>query len=514
MKRITLFTIISLSLFAIQLRAEDKVVTRILDLGRTDNRTMEHDDFLCNRIGGRPCGSHALEDAEKWAAAEFKKWGLDVIVQEVDQLPVGFTRGPWKGKLLSSDGFDLHFGTPIFTAGTKGAQRGHVLIEPRNKREFDRMKGRLKGAWVLVNGKGSGHAIDWSEKATVERKKAQAYNDSIERLNMAIRMRNRGLKEEDQEKLIPYKSHPVLFYQEMVEAGVLGFIQAADLPLTVLYDKNYKSLSMENLPTVCDIRLDSRQFSIIKRKVEEFQDIILEFEIRNHFFPGPVKINNVIGVMKGSRWSDQYVALGAHLDSYDIGTGAVDDGNGVSVVMEAARLLAAAGAKPKRTILFCLWTCEEYGVIGSNHFVESGLFNLDAGLSNYFNRDGGPTAATSITVPEAMYDDFVKVCKPIADYTPGIPFVVNKTDRPMQKPTTTAGSDHSSFRIKGLPAISFQESDPAGYNFNYMEIWHTENDIYNKTIPLYMNHSSVVSAVVAYGLSMLDHTLSREGLYR
>ncbi len=270
---------------------------------------------------------------------------------------------------------------------------------------------------------------------------------------------------------------------------------------------------METLPSVCDIKLDEHQYAIIEQKVKEYRDFQLEFDIRNYFFKGPVKYHNVIGVMKGSKYPNEYVLMGGHLDAFDSASGAVDDGNGTCITMEAARLLAAAGAKPQRTILFCLWTGEEYGLLGSKFFVEQKTIPWDK-ISNYFNRDGGPLAATGITVPPAMYDDFVKVCKPLENYNPKIPFTVNKRQgEPGPRPTRAGGSDHAYFSMNGVPAISFQETDPLGYNFNYREIWHTENDYYNKLIPEYRQHSAVVHAVVAYGLANLNHTLSRDGLY-
>ncbi len=136
-------------------------------------------------------------------------------------------------------------------------------------------------------------------------------------------------------------------------------------------------------------------------------------------------------------------------------------------------------------------------------------------ISNYFNRDGGPLAATSITVPPAMYDDFVKVCEPLADYNPDIPFKVNRREgEPQPRPTRAGGSDHAYFQMRGIPAISFRESDIFGYDFNYRDIWHTEDDLFDKLIPAYMEHSAVVQAVTAYGLANLDHLLSREGLFK
>lgn len=491
MKNIRILLSAALILAVITSNAQDKVVRNVLELGKSDNRTMQHDDFLANRIGGRPIGSHNLQDAEAWAAEQLRSWGLDVIIQEVGEINVGFSRGPWSGRMIGGSEMNLHFVTPTYTAGTKGPQKGRVLIEPQSQDEFDRMKSALNGAWVLVGGTSNGFPFDWSAEADAQR-------DSLKQLDRKER-----------------KEVPGLFYRDMVNAGVLGFIQAADLPMQAHYDrKGCYNITMDNLPSVCEIKLDRQQYDIIRKMVAERRDFQLEFNIRNNFFKGPVKYHNVIGVLKGSKYPDEYVLVGGHLDSYDVATGAVDDGNGVSVALEAARLLATSGAKPKRTIMFCLWTGEEYGLLGSKYFVENKTVPLEK-ISNYFNRDGGPLAAAGITVPEAMYEDIAKVCEPILSYTQDIPFSVSKrTGEPRPRPTSAGGSDHAYFAMNGVPTISFTERDVKGYNFNYREIWHTESDNYDKVYPDYMNHSAVVTAVVAYGIANLPHLLSREGLYK
>ena len=189
----------------------------------------------------------------------------------------------------------------------------------------------------------------------------------------------------------PLKEEPALFYREMREAGILGVIQSSEVPIRVLYDrKNLDSMTFENLPTVCDIKLDEHQFAIIEQMAKERRYFQLEFDIRNHFKPGPVKYHNVIGVIRGKKYPDEYVMMGGHLDAFDVATGGVDDGSGVTPAMEAARLIMAAGGKPERTILVCLWAGEEFGLLGSKHWVESNQDKLP-GISNYFNRDGGPT---------------------------------------------------------------------------------------------------------------------------
>ena len=482
-------SLIAVFLTVLSLNAQDKVTKKVLELGRTDNRTMQHADYIARNIGGRLVGTHMLNHAEDWVAEQFRSWGLEVTVQEAVTIGVGFDRGPWSGRMLSEDGMTLHFGTPAYTAGTRGPQKGHVLLEPKTQREFDRVKGALKGAWVLIEtGPTNGLALDASAKADSTRAAKLAAGD---------------------------KDVQVPMYRQMVEAGVLGFIRPAHLPMQVLYNRaQCFELTMDTLPTACDILLDEHQFAVIRQKAADRQDFLLEFDIRNHFFPGPMKFHNILAVLKGSQRPDEYVLLGSHLDAYDIATGAVDDGQGVCVTMEAARLLAAAGAKPRRSIMFCIWTGEEYGLLGSKYFVENKTVPWDK-ISNYFNRDGGPLACTSVTVPPAMYDDFVQVCAPLTDYNPEIPFAVNRREgEPQERPTSAGGSDHAYFAMNGIPTVSFRESDIFGLDFNYRDIWHTEDDLFDQLIPAYLEHSAVVNAVTAYGLADLSHLLSREGLYK
>lgn len=510
-----LISLLTLVLFSLTLGAQqDKVVRRIIELGRTDNRTMQLLDVISNRFGGRLSGSDAYNNAALWCASEFRKWGMEVILDEAGTVPVGFNRGPWFGRMLSDNGMILNFATPSYTSGTRGVQRGHVLMEPKSQDEFNRMKGALKGSWVLIGGMNNGWPVDYSPAGDSVRAGVMLYNDSIAAINREIMLENRSNPGQPQKELLPLKEEPALFYREMREAGILGIIQASEVPIRALYDrKNINKMSFDNLPTVCDIKLDKHQYAIIEQMVRERKYFLLEFDIRNHFKPGPVPYHNVIGIIRGTQFPDEYVMMGAHLDAFDVATGGVDDGSGVSPVMEAARLIMAAGGKPRRTILACLWAAEEYGLFGSKHWVETNKEKLPK-ISNYFNRDGGPTVASGLTVPEAMYDDFKKVCEPLNDINPQFPFTLSKrTQPPRPKPTTAGGSDHAWFAINGVPTLSFEIPDTKGYNFSYMEIWHTERDTYDKSIPEYQEHTSVVTAVVVYGLANLNRILSREGLY-
>lgn len=492
----------------------DSVVQKIIEIGKTDNQTMKHLDILCNRFGGRPIGSDAYENAAAWAASKFKEWGMQVEMDEAGTLPVGFNRGPWFGRMLSDNGMTLHFATPSYTSGTKGVQKGHVLIEPKSQSEFNRMKGSLKGAWVLISGTSTGWPIDISKTGDNDRAKVIAENEIIQRKNDSINTINWKIRESGGKKIdpLPFKEEPALFYKQMVEAGILGIIQSAPLPITALYDrKNIDSMTFETLPTIPDIKLDEHQYKLIEQMTKERQSFELEFDIRNHFKMGPIKYYNVIGIIPGTEFPNEYVIMGGHLDAHDVATGGVDDGSGSTPAMEAARLIMKAGGQPKRTILVCLWAGEEFGLLGSTSWVAKNQGKLDK-ISNMFNRDGGPTVANSLSVSDAMYPDFEKICAPLNSINPNFPFTLKKA-KPREQPKKATGTDSGPFAVKGVPTTTFGTEDSKGYNFSYGEIWHTERDLYNKSIAEYQEHTSIVTAVVVLGIANLDHLLSREGYY-
>ena len=515
MKKKILFACAALAcatLLPVPASAQDAAIRKIIEMGQNDNQVMHQLDILTNRFGGRPIGSDAYENAAEWMKREFERWGLEVHMEEAGTLPVGFNRGPWFGRMLSDNGMILHFATPSYTSGTKGLQRGHVVMEPRNDEEFKKIKGLLKGAWVLVSGTNTGWPIGTllGDSARAEIKKRN--NETLAKNNEA---RRRAWTTGEKYEPLPYEESPGLYYKEMCEAVALGFIQSSAVPIRALYDRkmmNDPATTFDNLPELPDIKLDEHQFAIIKRMVEERRVFELEFDIRNHFKLGPIKYHNVIASIKGTKYPDEYVIVSGHLDSYDVATGGIDCGTGIGPMMEAARMIALSGAKPKRTILFIAFAGEEFGLLGAQAWVKAHPERLPK-IANMFNRDGGPTPPVGIAVPEAMYDDFVKICEPIKRIRPDYPFEVTVAE-PRPKPTKMGGTDASVFAIQGVPTIGFTTEDFKGYNFEYGEIWHTERDLYTKNIPEYQEQTATVTAIVALGVANLDKQLSREGLYK
>jgi hypothetical protein len=477
--------------------AEDPVVKKIIELGTTDNRVMLWNDYASNRFGGRESGSNAYNDATEWAVWQFKQWGLEAELDLAGEVPVGFNRGPWFGKMVTPTEKALFFGTPSFTAGTKGVQRGPVVIlkaDPfsingRNAAPADVEKKQaavdaaiaevkanpaaFKGAWVLIAGDNTGFARDG----------------------------RRGTPEYSDAKLMPPLTTALL------EAGALGTIQSSKTEPFRMLDGYAES--WEKLPVLPDIKLAEPQYKEIKGLAEKGEKVELEFDIRNWFKMGPIKYHSVVATLRGSEFPAEYIVLGGHFDCFSAATGGVDDGSGFAPAMEAVRLIAAAGGKPKRSIVVILFAAEEIGLVGSQNWLKNHP-DVQARIQMMINRDGSPSAITGASVPETWLPAFQKITAPLANLNPKWPFKLER-GVPRAHATSAGGTDSSSFEMVSIPTLSFRTQT----NYVYNHAWHTLFDLYSELVPYteHQQHSALVTAVVAYGAANLDKPLTRDGVY-
>ncbi len=500
---------------AASVSAQDiKAEKKIAELGATDNQTWTYLSTMTSRFGGRLLGSAAYEATAEWMLAEFKKLGIEAHLEEGGTVPVGFDRGPWFGKAYGAVNEELHFATPSCTAGTPGRVRGHVVIEPQSDREFQAIKGKVKGAWVLVSGTNSGWPIYLNAKEDSIRAAIKAENNKIAEENQQLMAKARETGERpDPSKMKKPQTRPGLYARELLEAGALGFIQSSELPIRALYDRpmmDNKNFTFDMLPTHPDIKLEASQYKKIYDAVKGKQDITLEFDIRNHFRLGPIKWHNVVATIPGTKHPEETIIISGHLDSFDAGTGAVDCGTGIGVVLGAAHLIAKAGVKPERTIKFVAFAGEEFGLWGAQAYCKKHEKELK-NIVNLFNRDGGPTACTGYSVPETWYDDVVKIAEPMKNLW-DFEFIVEKS-KPRRQPTSMGGTDASVFGMAGVPCVELRNSDYKGYGFDYQEIWHTENDILNKSFQDYMEQAATATAIMATGMATLKKRLPLEGVY-
>ena len=194
-----------------------------------------------------------------------------------------------------------------------------------------------------------------------------------------------------------------------------------------------------------------KQFDELAAWLKDGKPVTLEFDIRNYFKKGPIKLYNVIADIPGSELPDEYVIVGGHIDSWDGATGATDNGTGVATTLEAARILMKAGVKPRRTIRFMLWSGEEQGLLGSAAYVKAHK-DLMPKISAVLVHDGGTNYLSGIGATEAMISDFEQVFAPVKELDPQFPFEVRKVAG-----LSGGGSDHASFLAANVPGFFWRQ---------------------------------------------------------
>jgi Zn-dependent M28 family amino/carboxypeptidase len=242
-------------------------------------------------------------------------------------------------------------------------------------------------------------------------------------------------------------------------------------------------------------------YDAIAKHVGENLETVLEFDIRNYFKKGPVPLYNVVADLPGSELPHEYVIVCGHLDSWDAGTGTTDNGTGCATTIEAARIVKAAGVRPKRSIRFILWTGEEQGLLGSRAYVEAHRDEMPQ-VSAVLNHDMGSQFLSSLKTLPFQRSDLERVFAPVMSLNSQFPFRLQPADTLLDN-----GSDNASFTRANVPAFLWGQS---GDLANYTETHHTQYDTFDRAVPAYQEHSSIVVALAAYGLANLNHMLPRE----
>ncbi len=451
---------------------QDANVQRIITMAKTDPQVMQHLDVIGNRFGGRMIGSDAYTHAANWAKNQLGAWGLQTQLEAAGKMPVGFNRGPSSGRVSSGNAAieTLRFGTPAYTSGTKGVQTGAAMIAPATLAELEQRKTEFKGTWVLLTQESSGTGRDGE-----------------------------------------YQYKPSAFTKKLMSIGVLGTIQSAAEPLSIA---SAAPTTWENLPTLPDIKLAASQFEAIKATVKKGQQVRLEFDIRNWFYPGPVPYHNVVAKIPGTQMTEEIILLGAHLDSYDGGTGAADNGAGFSTVMEAMRLLAQAGVKPRRSIVMVGFAGEELGLKGAYAYTERHASELKQ-IVMMLNRDSAPAALIGITIPSAWKAPFERVSQDLQGVHPIFEFTVNINDSARDSSTAlggNVGSDDAVFSHNRIPTPRFTRST----DFDYQQVHHTALDTYEKVLPFrtLQEYAAIVLALSAYEAANAPESLRTGNYYR
>lgn len=377
----------------------------LMDEVKANAQLMKNLEYLSDTIGPRLTGSKNVERANEWTAAKMKEYGLENVRLEPWEIPVGWERGPASMTIVEPDTKVRCLVASVgWSPGTKGKITGEVvLIRANRKSDLDKYKGKLKNAVVItappvnvapVTDLSYGPLPPPKKDAP---KKDQPRKEEPKKKADADEQPVKGQPKKDQpeKKPQPKKGDQppagvsfLISQQEFNEflksEGVACRLRDAGKPHGLLvafggWRGTDRAAQQEAVPQLV---VAHEYYAMLYRLASRPSPAVtkVEVNVRNKFVPGPITVFNTVGEVRGSEKPDEFVVVGAHLDSWDLATGTMDNGTGTCVVLETARAVAALakqGYRPKRTIRFCLFTGEEQGLYGSREYVKKHADEMD-----------------------------------------------------------------------------------------------------------------------------------------
>jgi hypothetical protein len=416
-----------------------------------------------------------------------KDYGLVNVHLEPWEVPEGWERGSATARLVEPDnGVRLILASEAWYPGTNGKVQGDVVaLKATTIKDLDTYKGKLKGAIVLSRppaklrpvaeldkgdlfsrfyggGKGKGKPFD---KTNFEEMRAfqRELSEFLRREGVAVLLHDSG-------------KHHTLLTMAGNWAGKDRPSATNRVPTAFMAHEHYAML----------YRLATRPAPARTR---------LEVEITNRFVPGPIAAFNTVGEIRGSDRPEEVVVVGAHLDSWDLGQGSLDNGTGSIVVLETARILAGCGTPPRRTIRFILFTGEEQGLHGSKAYVTQHKSELDK-VSACLVHDTGTGRVIGLGWMGRP------ALRPLLEAELGSLKQLGVTDLGARG---FGGSDHMSFDSAGVPGCIFRQ-EIAGYGFAH----HSQADTLSMAREADLVQGAQVMAVAAMRLANRDQMLPRE----
>ena len=459
--------------------ADQKILAEVQD----HNQIMANLEYLSDMIGQRLTGSSNLKKANDWTRQRFADYGLANVHLEPWTIAHGWTRGSARGRIISPAEHPLSLASYGWAPGTNGVVRGPVVyVDARNKEELEAYKGKLKGAIVITSEPQLLPPPDQPPPSPM----LIPYGDSM----LLVHPQRPDARP-------PVAGGGFRFFQERTkffkDEGVLATLTDSGKPdalinMTGIGGRDYH---IGALPSAF---ITSENYSLIWRLMKR-GTVEVELDISNTFTDQPVEVYNTVAELRGASLPDEVVVLGAHLDSWDLGTGSTDNGTGSMVVLEAARALEKSGLHPARTIRFILFSGEEQGLNGSRAYVTAHKEDLPR-FSAALIHDTGTGRVISMSLMQNYQDEEImtKVVSPL--HSLGL---LELSERRM------GGSDHASFDEAGVPGF-FCIQDPA----EYFQTHHTQADTFDQAHEADLVEGAQVMAAVAYNIAQLPELLPRK----
>ena len=455
--------------------ADQKIANEV----KAHSELIKNLEYLCYHIGARLTGSPQMQGASQWTLQRFKDYGVDAHL-ETTQIAHSWTRGHDTASLIKPvakgvSAVNIEVRSAGWSRATPGEIAANVVALPtlQTQADLDRYRSRIKGAIVL--GREPSKMPDRDEPVDNAYDSVIPPRRGVPAAGAAERFRVLRMIAEAQPAAILVDSGKFDSLFNMTSYGMR--YEASEAPVAFITHEDYERLHK--------LTTDNPAPGAVQMKLN----------LTGTFSPGPVDASITVAEIKGSEHPDERVIVGGHLDSWDLGQGAVDNGTGAMSVLEAARTLKALGWKPKRTITFILFTGEEQGGVGADAFIknhETELDKVDAVLVN----DLGTGKIFSITMEGDRQWNVASLALEI--YTPLEEiFSMNAMDTRYY-----GSSDHVPFMNRGIPAF-FTLPRVAGYR----EAHHSQTDTFDKVVPETVNEGAAIVAAWAWNVSEMPERL-------
>jgi len=485
-KVLQIFVLFIMASTAVTAQSKDPVVQNINNEANNNSQLENLAHELLDVIGPRLVGTPQMKQANDWAVAKYKSWGISARNEK---------RGEWRGWERGITHVDMTYprvqslnATQLAwnpSTSNKGVS-GEVIIIPKisDNEAFQGWLKTIKGKIVLISMKQPTGRPDynWEEFATPESFEKMKNERSEESKDWAQNIGNTG-----------FNSRTII--AELEKAGAAGLV-ASNWSKGFGVNKIFSSRTKE-IPTI-DMELED--YGMLYRLAEHGSKPRIDIVAKSKEL-GEVGTFNTLAEIKGIEFPNEYIVLSAHFDSWDGGTGATDNGTGTLVMMEAMRILKKMYPNPKRTIIVGHWGSEEQGLNGSRAFVEDhpeivkniqASFNQDNGTGRVVNLSGAGFLHSYDYLSRWLSAVPIDITKHIKTNFPGAP--------------SSGGSDNASFLAAGAPAFSLSSLSWSYSNYT----WHTNRDTYDKIVFDDVRSNAILTAILTYMASEDPNRTSKE----
>ncbi len=487
---VSILIILSAPLIA-QDAATLEIDKKIIEDVKEHSQIMENLEYLTDMIGPRLTGSDRLKKANEWTEKKFTEYGCVNAHLEPWNFGLGWARGTATGRIVEPNGLPLTVASYGWAPGTGGTVTGElVYVDATKVEDLEKYRGQLRGKFVIQRPpadlsrpfgpppevmQGPAGAPGRPEAAQ-QRGAAPGQPPQPERPRF------------DPEQMRQFREKSTQFFKD--EGALVVIADAA---------KEHALLNMGGIAgrdpkatVLPSVFVTHENYTMLWRLLEKKEKVVLEMNITNTFTSAPIEAYNTVAEIRGTEKPDEVVILGAHLDSWDLGTGTTDNGTGSMSVLEAARALNAIGAKPKRTIRFVLFSGEEEGLLGSKAYEAAHKSEMDK-VSAVLVMDIGTGRLRGIALQgrDDVRPIMAAVLSPLND--------LGLQDLNLRN---QGGTDHLSFLPDGIAAFSFIQ-DPV----EYAKTHHSQSDTFDKAKKDDLVQASTSLAVAAYNIAQLPDML-------